>query len=211
MARCGFRRKDETTARQHPATVSHAITLLRDRRAEQAKLQTRAVEMIDHLLRGTRLLVSTLRVMAGVLLGVSVLLNFINVVARYFFNESIYWAEEVMLFLMVGCVFFGNGVVAWSGRQLRMDVLVGMTPKPVQKALFLASELVLIAVCLAIAVFSWPVIRDLALFDQRSQSAEIPMVIPQALVPIGLALMAFLVIARLITGGDPAPNDDAHH
>ena len=29
-----------------------------------------------------------------------------------------------MLFLMVGCVFLGNGVVAWSGRQLRMDVIV---------------------------------------------------------------------------------------
>ncbi len=30
-----------------------------------------------------------------------------------------------MLFLMVACVFLGNGVVAWSGRQLRMDVIVG--------------------------------------------------------------------------------------
>jgi len=167
--------------------------------------------MIDYLLRGSRALVSVLRVLAGVLLGVSVLLNFINVVGRYFFHESIYWAEEVMLFLMVGCVFFGNGVVAWSGRQLRMDVLVNMTPKSVQKMLFLASELVMIGVCIAIAIFSWPVIRDLAAFDQRSQSAEIPMVIPQALVPIGLALMAFLVIARLITGGDPAPTDDTHH
>ena len=52
-------------------------------------------------------------------------MNFANVVGRYFFNASIYWAEEVMLFLMVGCVFLGNGVVAWSGRQLRMDVIVG--------------------------------------------------------------------------------------
>jgi TRAP-type C4-dicarboxylate transport system permease small subunit len=167
--------------------------------------------MMDNLLRGTRSLVCLLRVLAGVLLGASVLLNFINVIGRYFFNYSIYWAEEVMLFLMVGCVFFGNGVVAWSGRQLRMDVIVGMMPRPVQKVLSLLSELVLVVVALAIAVFAWPVIRDLALFDQRSQSAEIPMVIPQALVPIGLILMAFLVLARLITGGDPAQTDDAGH
>jgi TRAP-type C4-dicarboxylate transport system permease small subunit len=167
--------------------------------------------MMDYLLRGSRWLVAVLRVMAGVLLAASVLLNFANVVGRYFFNESIYWAEEVMLFLMVGCVFFGNGVVAWSGRQLRMDVIVGMMPEAVQKVLSLFSELVLVAIAIAIVVFSWPVIRDLALFDQRSQSAEIPMVIPQALVPIGLALMAFLVVARLITGGDPASSDDAGH
>jgi len=156
-------------------------------------------------------LVTILRVLAGILLIASVLLNFANVVGRYFFGDSIYWAEEVMLFLMVGCVFFGNGVVAWSGRQLRMDVIVGMMPKPVQKVLSLMSELVLVAIAIAIAVFSWPVIRDLALFDQRSQSAELPMVIPQALVPIGLLLMAFLVVARLLTGGDPAQTDDAIH
>ena len=89
--------------------------------------------MIDQLLRGARAVVSVLRVVAGVLLAASVSLNFANVVGRYFFNASIFWAEEIMLFLMVGCVFLGNGVVAWSGRQLRMDVIVAMMPAPVQK------------------------------------------------------------------------------
>ena len=61
-----------------------------------------------------------------------------------------------------------------------------MMPAPMQKVLALLSELMFIAVAIAIVVFSWPVIRDLWKFDQRSQSAEIPMVIPQAMVPIGL-------------------------
>ena len=64
------------------------------------------------------------------------------------------------------------------------------------------SELILIVVALTIVVFAWPVIRDLWNFDQRSQSADIPMVIPQILVPIGLSLMALLVVIRLLTGGD---------
>ena len=50
-----------------------------------------------------------------------------------------------MLFLMVGCVFLGNGVVAWSGRQIRMDVIVGMMPAKMREALDLFSELVFIA------------------------------------------------------------------
>src|SRR4051794_12824548 len=111
----------------------------------------------DHVLRGVRALVSALRVLAGVLLVASIVLNFSNVVGRYFFNASIYWAEEVMLFLMVGCVFLGNGVVAWSGRQLRMDVIVGMMPASVQKVLALLSELVFIGVAIAVVVFSLPV------------------------------------------------------
>lgn len=167
--------------------------------------------MVDHLLRNVRALVSALRIVAGVLLMASVLLNFANVLLRYFFNASIFWAEEVMLFLMVGCVFLGNGVVAWSGRQLRMDVIVAMMPAPVQKVLALLSELVFIAAATTVVVFAWPVIRDLYNFDQRSQSAEIPMVIPQAMIPIGLALMALLVVIRIVTGGDRTPSDSIGH
>jgi len=112
---------------------------------------------------------------------------------------------------MVGCVFLGNGVVAWSGRQLRMDVIVSMLPVRWQKVLALVSELVFILVAVMIVVFAWPVIRDLWNFDQRSQSADIPMVIPQAMVPIGLSIMALLVVCRLLTGGDRAPPDSAGH
>ena len=158
--------------------------------------------MTDQLLRGVRALVSLLRILAGLLLVASVGLNFANVIGRYFFNTSIFWAEEVMLYLMVACVFLGNGVVAWSGRQLRMDVIVAMMPAQVQKVLALVAELTFIVVAVAIVVFAWPVIRDLWLFDQRSQSADIPMVIPQVMVPIGLAIMALLVFLRLLTGGD---------
>jgi C4-dicarboxylate transporter DctQ subunit len=167
--------------------------------------------MIDHLLRGAQKLTAFLRIAAGVLLVLSVLLNFANVIGRYFFSASIYWAEEMMLFLMVGCVFLGNGVVAWSGRQLRMDVIVAMMPNPAQKALALLSELVFVVAAVMIVVFSWPVIRDLYSFGQRSQSADIPMVIPQAMIPIGLAIMALLTVARLLTGGDRAASDSAGH
>ena len=33
---------------------------------------------------------------------------------------------------------------------------------------------------------------------QRSQAADFPLVIPQAMVPIGLSIMAFLVAVRLL-------------
>ena len=80
-----------------------------------------------------------------------------------------------MLFLMVGCVFLGNGVVAWSGRQIRMDVVVRMLPPKVREALDLFSELVFLITAVAIVIFAWPVIRDLAEFDQRSQAADFPL------------------------------------
>ena len=156
--------------------------------------------MIDNLLRGVRALLAVIRVLSGVMLVASVALNFANVIGRYFFSVSIPWAEEAMLFLMVGCVFLGNGVVAWSGRQIRMDIIISRLPPKIREALDLFSELVLIATTVTIVIFAWPVIRDLAAFDQRSQAGDFPLVVPQALVPIGLAIMALLVAVRLLTG-----------
>jgi C4-dicarboxylate transporter DctQ subunit len=167
--------------------------------------------MLDTVLQGVRALLAILRVLAGALLIASVALNFANVIGRYFFSASIYWAEEAMLFLMVGCVFLGNGVVAWYGRQIRMDVIVAMLPAKVRDALHLFSELVLIVTALTVVAFAWPVIRDLYDFDQRSQSADVPLFIPQALIPIGLSIMAFLVAVRLSTGGDRDASGTSGH
>jgi TRAP-type C4-dicarboxylate transport system permease small subunit len=166
--------------------------------------------MIDNLLRGVRALLAVLRVLSGVLLVGSVALNFANVVGRYFFSASIPWAEEAMLFFMVGCVFLGNGPVAWSGRQIRMDVVVNMLPPKGRAALELLSELVLIATATTMVIFAWPVIRDLAAFDQRSQAADFPLVIPQAMVPIGLSIMAFLVAVRLLVGNRYRPSGSSN-
>jgi TRAP-type C4-dicarboxylate transport system permease small subunit len=160
--------------------------------------------MIDVVLRSVQALIAVLRVVSGVLLAASVVINFANVIGRYFFGYSIYWAEEMMLFLMVGCVFLGNGVVAWSGRQIRMDVVVGKLPERLRKALDVFSDLVFIGATLTIMVWAWPVIVHLHEFDERSQSADIPLYIPQGLIPVGLAIMALLAAVRLVSGSGRA-------
>ena len=115
-----------------------------------------------------------------------------------------------MLFLMVGCVFLGNGAVAWSGRHIRMDVVVRMLPQRVRGALDLFSELLFIATMAAVVFFAAPVIRELAAFDQRSQAADFPLVIPQALVPIGFSIMGLLVAVRLLTGTRQTTTENEH-
>jgi TRAP-type C4-dicarboxylate transport system permease small subunit len=46
----------------------------------------------------------------------------------------------------------------------------------------------------------------LAELDQRSQSADIPLVLPQAALPLGLVLMALLIAIRLIVRGTTHPD-----
>ena len=79
--------------------------------------------MIDGVVKGVRWLLAFTRTAAAIFLISSVAINFVNIIGRYFFSVSIPWAEEIMLFLMVGCVFTGCCAVAWEGRQIRMDVV----------------------------------------------------------------------------------------
>jgi TRAP-type C4-dicarboxylate transport system permease small subunit len=166
--------------------------------------------MMDALLQGVRWLLAVTRALAGICLLGSVAINFANIIGRYFFSISIPWAEEIMLFLMVGCVFTGCCAVAWEGRQIRMDVVVGMMPAKVQQFLAVLSELVMIAAAAAVTAFAWPVISQLAAFDERSQAANFPLVIPQAMVPIGYTLMALLVAIRLMRR-PPRPDGPQQH
>ena len=161
-------------------------------------------------MKAIRLLVSAILALSAISLLIAVALNFANIVGRYVFLAPIASAEEVMLFLFVGTVFLGNSVVGWEGKQIRMDVLLHALPAAWRRALDLVADLAVIAVSVTIIVVGWPAIAMLAEFDQRSQAADIPLVIPQALVPIGLGLNAILVAARLIgeartrRGGTPA-------
>jgi TRAP-type C4-dicarboxylate transport system permease small subunit len=160
--------------------------------------------VIEAIHKGVYWLLTFTRSVSAICLIASVIINFTNIIGRYFFNVSIPWAEEIMLFLMVGCVFTGCCAVAWEGRQIRMDVLISMMPPKIKNLFTLLSELVLIAAAIAVTKFAWPVITQLAAFDERSQAANFPLVIPQAMVPIGYSLMAILVAIRLLTPRPPA-------
>src|ERR1700683_2348211 len=106
-----------------------------------------------------------------------------------------------MRFLMIGCVFLGAAPVGWLGRHIRMDVVISVLPAGARRIFELFADLVTIATCVMLAIFAWPVLTMFAELDQRSETANIPLVIPEAVVPLGLMLTAVLIAVRLIVGG----------
>ena len=168
----------------------------------KAVLRTRAPRAIETL-------IAFIQALTAALLLIAVAINFANIVGRYAFLSPIASAEEVMLFLFVATVLLGNSVVGWKGRQIRMDILLHALPRTWRRAFDVLADLAVIAVSITIIVVGWPAIEMLAEFDERSQAANIPLVIPQALIPIGLALNAILVAARLFEEFRSGPRDDA--
>lgn len=168
------------------------------RRVDGLEMQRAQVRASGSNMIAVRCLIAGLQGLTAVFMLVAVALNFANIVGRYVFFQPLAAAEEMMLFLMVGTVFLGNAVVGFEGKQLRMDVLLHALPPRLRRGLEIAADLTMIAVCVILIWLGWPAVQMLAEFDQRSPAAEIPMVIPQALVPIGLGLNACLVTVRLL-------------
>jgi len=168
--------------------------------------------MIDAIHKTVGWLLTLTRSVSAICLAASVTINFINIIGRYVFSISLPWAEEIMLFLMVGCVFTGCCAVAWQNRHIRMDVMISALPPKLHAFFNLLSDLVLIAAAIAVTMFSYPVIAQLAAFDERSEAANFPLVIPQSMVPIGYTLMGLLVAIRLLTvrRTPTAPAGDTH-
>jgi len=164
-------------------------------------------------MKAVRALAAVVLAFAAISLLAAVALNLANIVGRYVFFSPIAWAEEVMLFLFVGTVFLGNSYVGWKGRQIHMDVFLHALPTAWRRWLDVLADVAVIVVSIIIIVVGWPAIQMLAEFDQRSQVAEIPLVLPQVLVPIGLALNALFVAMRLVdnlrTGGSSEPPGEA--
>ena len=137
----------------------------------------------------------------------AVALNFINVVGRYVFGETILSADELQIFIMVFMTFLGAAVVAWRNQHLRMDVLVNALPVPVRRLIRIV-ELAVIVILASFVLWN-STYYAMQMFDigRVSDMAQVPMWIPHGVVAAGFGLMALIAGLRLfelLAGREPA-------
>ncbi len=75
-------------------------------------------------------------------LGVVIVLLFADVVARFAFQTSIFWAGEVARFAFVYMIYFGISYAIREKRHLRVTLLVEQASPRVQRGLLALAELV---------------------------------------------------------------------
>jgi TRAP-type transport system small permease protein len=139
----------------------------------------------------------------------AVLLNFANVVGRYLLGISLIGADEVQIFIMVGMTFLGAAVVTRRNLHLRMDVLVRFFPRPIQLALRILEQLLLIALAGFVLSQSFFYARQMLRIGRTSDMAGVPMWIPHGLVALGFLLILIVAVCRLLHGGRGAPEPAA--
>jgi len=137
-----------------------------------------------------------LYIVLGVVMLAGVALNLANVIGRYAVGKPIFWAEEVLVVMVIWGVFFGAAVVSWRGDHLNMDLFYARMGRRSRFAIncFIAS--VMVSICLFIAWQSWTIVQMFHQTDAVSTGAQIPKVIPHSALLVGFLLSALAVIVR---------------
>ena len=133
----------------------------------------------------------------GILMLAGVAICFANVLARYLFGYALFWAEEVMVFLTIWGVFIGVAAAAYERAHLNMDLFSQSITGTALKFLNAFVVAVLLASCVFMIVQSWQVVTLFYQGGVTSVSAGVPKWIAHSAIPVGFALMALAVLARL--------------
>ena len=135
------------------------------------------------------------------MLGLMVVLVFMNVVLRYGFNSGITFSEEVSRFLFVWVVFLGAVLTLRDNGHLGVHTLTKVLPLRWKKACKLVADVATLLCCVLITYGGWQVVR-----------LEISNIAPISGIPLGVVFTAVLVcsigmgillvgsIYRLLTG-----------
>jgi TRAP-type C4-dicarboxylate transport system permease small subunit len=137
------------------------------------------------------------RLVLGTLMLAGVAINFANVISRYLFGEALFWAEEILVYLIVWGVFVGFAAIAANGEHLNMDLFSARLPGRWKTAVNALTVGTFLACSAFMLVQSWQVVSLFVDAGQVSVAARVPKAVPHAALIFGFALAALAVVVRI--------------
>lgn len=135
--------------------------------------------------------------LGGTILFTSLLL-LVNVVMRYIFHNAIYWAEELVRYLMVWLIFLGGSQVAKHEGHIAVDVVLRTLKPGVRKIADCALDLICMAFCLILLHFSYIQTERVFMSAQVSPAMEMPMWLAYGAIPFGCFLMSLRYLQQFV-------------
>lgn len=135
-------------------------------------------------------------VIAGALFFVGVAINIFNVVARYVFASPVFWAEEILVFIVIWTVFLVAGTVTYRGAHLNMDLIYSGINRHWKLAVNAAILVSLIASTSFAAFQSAKIVMLHYRNHGVTAATEIPLWIPISALLFGFSFMALAAIVR---------------
>ncbi|WP_026803202.1 TRAP transporter small permease [Aliarcobacter lanthieri] len=132
----------------------------------------------------------------GMVLGV--LLAFVNVILRYAFGTSLPWAGELTQYLFIWSALFGAAYGFRQGAHISITLLISKLSPVLTKTFLVFANLLSISYLLLISYLGYQLIIMLMDFGEINVDLQIPMWIPQLVIPIAFLLAAYRVFEKLV-------------
>ena len=133
-------------------------------------------------------------ILISIFLGVSTLLVFAQVVARYAFNTGFTWAPELVEYLFLRSVMIGASYGVKHGVHLGVDILVTKFRPEIRRWLILSAILISIFFTAGMCYLSFFYVRETYRMELITVDLQIPQWIPYLALPFGFALITFRFI-----------------
>ena len=133
---------------------------------------------------------------AALILG-GIAINFANVVSRHIFSSAIFWAEEILVFLVIWFVSIAVVAITYQGAHLRMDLLSTRLASPWKEIVNAVMIVCFVAFCTLVTFQSFSVVSAFSRTGMVSITASVPLVVPHAALLVGFTLMVLAVFFRL--------------
>lgn len=131
---------------------------------------------------------------AGTLLVLMSLATFGNVIARYFFNNPLEWAEEFSRYSFIWVVFLGAAYCTKAKRHIVIDGLALALPPRTRAYLEILVDLLTLSMMAVLAYYGWV----LTVFTtQPTSTLHVPMSVVYVVVPLSAALIGLRCLAAL--------------
>ena len=162
---------------------------------------------MDNYIRVVAFLSRVAGVFAAFLIAFAVLVICDIVVERYILNRTTIWQIDVVTYCIVGATFVGSAYVLMTRGHVNVDVLPLYLGGKARFRLALASAIVSLAFCVAIAVLTflfWKQAWDNRWVSDTMWRARLW--IPYSSMPIGLGILCLQYVAdiwNLVIGREP--------
>ncbi len=112
----------------------------------------------------------------------------VNVIGRTFFQQSLYFSEELNQFLIVLITFVGMGYASRKGRHIRMSAIYDQLGDRGRKVLMILICVITAAVLFVLAWYSYGYVARVAKLGKVTPALQVPLYLTYIWVPIGFLI-----------------------
>ncbi|MCP4020428.1 MAG: TRAP transporter small permease [Desulfobacteraceae bacterium] len=126
------------------------------------------------------------------------IIGFVQVIARYVFNISFTWYEELGRYLGVFIAFLGGAIGVKTGSHFTMDLIVTHLGKRWQNIVSTLTAGMSCTFFLLVAWYSWKIVLRMYGYGTTSPTMQIPMYIAYLPIPVFSMVMGFRHIIKAL-------------